>query len=397
MFFIAYHIVNLVIFAVGIVFAWITVSKLRKTSATYNARLLPFAYYSLTAWILSVFQYLIVIAGPFIFFPSDFFQNTSLWLAVVQNALWVSAVLSLYSKQFSRISLTLPSLIAFSIVIASVGYRTTVLASEPFVLIDAVSAAVIFAAFAYSIVQLRLSKTSAAAFLIHGLTQWIWGYLWFTPFAKIGFPLWRIVLLFVWIRLIPAILQRAQNSYQAVVRGIERVELPNPQDTFGVMISSTIKDLEQERDAADRAIRRLRLTRFRAETYGSRPHSPLRTCASMAKGCNIFILIIGERYGSIIESGGISVVEFEYNVARAQNPEKILVYVKDGPRESRLEKFLEDVQDFTRGYFTSLFATPEELYEQIQRDVMRWLTSHAKQQKSQEDQANSPSVTDFQP
>src|SRR5687767_442158 len=122
MFWIAFHIVNLLIFTVGIVFAWMTLSKLRNTSATYNARLLPFAYYSLSSCILYVLQYLILVASPFISLPSDFFLHAGLWLGVVQNALWASAVLSLYPKQFSRFSLTLPSLIAFSIVIASVTY-----------------------------------------------------------------------------------------------------------------------------------------------------------------------------------------------------------------------------------------------------------------------------------
>jgi Domain of unknown function (DUF4062) len=381
MFFIAYHVINSVVFGVGIVFAYVIVSKLRSTSATYNARLLPFAYYSLTAWMLWYFQYVSLMIGPFSL-HRDFFQNTSSFLAIVQTALWVCAVLSLYSNRFYRVRVMLFCLIAFSVIIAWIGYRTTVLNSEPFILIDAVSNAVIFAAFAYSIAQFRVSKKSAVAFLIHGLTQWVWRYLWSTSLAKLAFPFWRSALLVNWILLISATLQRAQSSYQHAVRVIDPEGLPNPQDTFGVMISSTVKDLDQERDATDRAIRGLRLTRFRAETYGSRPHSPLKICASMATGCDIFILIIGERYGSIIESEGISVVEFEYNIARADDPEKILVYVKDSiPREPRLAKFLDYVQDFTRGYFTSSFTTPEELYEQIQSDVVRWLTSRAKQPK----------------
>lgn len=393
MFSIAYHIVTLLISAVGIVFAWMTVSKLRKTSATYNARLLPFAYYSLCSWVLWVLQYLILVANQAFSFPSSFSQSTGLWLGIVQNALWACAVLSLSSKQqFSRISLTLPSLIAFSIVIAPVGYRTVILASQPIAQIDAVSAAIIFAAFAYSIVQLRLSKIFAVAFLIHGLSQWFWRSLWFTPLAKLhlasllAFPLWHIALLFAWITLISTILQRAQPSHQKVVRDIEQLKLPNPLATFGVMISSTVEDLTQERDAADRAILGLHLTRFRAETFGSRPHSPRTICAGMAEQCDIFILIVGERYGSIIEPERISVVEFEYGIARKQNPEKILVYVKEVvTREPLLEKFRKDVQDFTGGYFTSSFTSPEDLFEIIQRDIALWLTSRVKQKKPQEE------------
>jgi len=174
---------------------------------------------------------------------------------------------------------------------------------------------------------------------------------------------------------IVAIPQRAQPSYQEVVQGIDRLELPDLTVTRLVMISSTEKDLVQERDAVARAISALGLTRFRAETFGSLPYTPREVCASMAQRCDIFILITGEHYGYILEEG-ISVVEFEFNVAHHQNPKKILVYVKDRVnREPRLTKFLERLQNFDHGYFRSLFITPEELYEKIQPDIVRWLAS----------------------
>jgi hypothetical protein len=73
------------------------------------------------------------------------------------------------------------------------------------------------------------------------------------------------------------------------------------------------------------------------------------------------------------------VVQFEYEVARAQNPEKILVYVKDSvEREPRLLEFLAKVQDFESGYFRFSFTTPEELYERIHKDIARWLVSQVK-------------------
>jgi hypothetical protein len=97
----------------------------------------------------------------------------------------------------------------------------------------------------------------------------------------------------------------------------------------------------------------------------------------MAERCDIFILITGERYGFIIEEG-ISVVEFEFKIAHAQNREKILVYVKDRvKREPQLTEFLKRLQHFDHVYFRSLFKTPEELYEKIQPDIVRLLASQA--------------------
>ena len=79
------------------------------------------------------------------------------------------------------------------------------------------------------------------------------------------------------------------------------------------MISSTFDDLGQEREAVDIAIQELQLTRFRAETFGSVPHPPKVICALLAEQCDIFVLILGERYGYVM-SDGRSVVEFEYSV-----------------------------------------------------------------------------------
>lgn len=382
----ACHGVSLVTFVVVAVFAGRTVCKLRHTSAPSNQWLLPFAYFSLSSWIFWVLQYITFLAGPFISFPSGHLQKTVLWLGIMQNALWASALLSLHSKRFPRMSLTVPLLILVSIVIALVTYLPPISIFEPLTQIDTVSAVAIFTVFAaYSIAQLRLSRVFAAVFFIHGFIRWIWKPLWFdplnsTPIVLLLFSGWHITLLFIWIQLILEIRQRPQPLYQRVSRDIQRPEMPNPPVTFRVMISSTVEDLVEERKAADRAIQRLYLDRFRAETFGSLPDTPQAICAWWAEQCDIFILIIGERYGYRIESGGMSVVEFEYSVARQLDRGKILVYVKNGVnREPPVKAFLTCLQDFEHGHVTSPFTTPEDLAERIQQDIVRWLTSHARQ------------------
>jgi hypothetical protein len=390
MFFAACHSVVLLIFAVALVFAGMTVVGLRNAAATYNARLFTFGYFSFGAWLLWVLQYALL-AAPFLSFPSSFSLDTILALALIQNALWACAVLSLYFKQFSRKSLTLPALGIFSFLFWLGAYKTKLLTSEQFTQfvgpIDGISTATIFIVLGISIVQLRLSKIFSAFFFIHGLSQWIWTWRWLTSFGttpavQLGFPLWRIALLIVWMRLLSKMAERAQSSDQKLAHasdqksdsGFQQPKLPKLLTPLKVMISSTVEDLRPERDAVDRAIRGLNLTRFRAETFGSVPHPPKVICALLAEQCDIFLLIIGERSGYMIESEGISVVEFEFRVARAQNREKILVYVKDGvDREPILEEFLKRVEHFEHGYFRSLFTTPDDLHQKVQGDVARLL------------------------
>lgn len=231
-FFAVYYILNVIAFAATLVFA---VSKLRKPSVTQNTYLSPFVYFSFTAWVLGAFQYVILIASLFSPSPSEFVRDTGLWLGFMQSALWATAVLSHYSEQFSRVSETLSPLEIFLIVIAFalLTYRTPVLTSEIFTLIDGVVAAIIFMTVAIWIWQRRLSNKLAAIFLIYGYSQSIWRSLWFTPLTGAKFalllawPLWRLAFLFAWIRLISVMTAAAQPSSTEVS---EHVELPEAPD-----------------------------------------------------------------------------------------------------------------------------------------------------------------------
>lgn len=237
MFLIAYYILTLIPFAAVIVYAGRKVSKLCTTSTNDNAYLL-FTYFSLTAWILGALQYAILLASLLGSSPSDFFPDTGLWLGFIQNALWAGAVLSLHSKQLSRISNSLSRFKIFLIVPIIIGfalltYRTVVVTSEIFTLIDGVFTASIFMVLAVWIVQWRLSHKLAAVFFIYGYSQFIWSTLWFTPFSGpqfgilIASPLWRMAVLFAWLTLISEIAQSGQVSRAEVVEDNESLALPD--------------------------------------------------------------------------------------------------------------------------------------------------------------------------
>jgi uncharacterized protein DUF4062 len=439
-----YHSLNLLIVVVAVIVGWQKVAQLRRTFATYNDRLLPFAYYSLTAAIFWGLQCLLQIARPILSIPNDLFVEIGLLLGITHNILWFAAVLPLYAKRFSELSRTLPLVIAFSIVIVAISFRTGALSSAAFAWIDGLSGFIIFGSLAYAIVQWKLNKLPAAVFAIHAYFQVAWRSLWIKPFAEtsvltlIAFPLWRFALLYFWIKVISAMVQRQQSSSKQAANRVQQLELQFEQSTqqprqpvrdqepsvhqsetpaqqeahvqqleqqvqqlkeqvqqleqqvqeleefdlltpFGIMISSTIKGLEQERDAAEKAISGLRHLPLRSENFGSASQPPREICILLAKRCRIFVLIIGQYYGTKIEPEGISVVELEFNTAYKQNPKKILLYVKDGvPYEPEVEAFLSQLQHFNEGFFRSLFKTPEELYELLQRDLTRWITSHVK-------------------
>jgi|KBSSwiStaDraftv2_1062776.scaffolds.fasta_scaffold16657_3 hypothetical protein len=353
MFFGALHIISLLSFAVIVIAASRRIWRGRNTPA--NAWMLPFAYFSLIAWLLWALQYVILIAGPFGLLQRDLARTTGLSLAVVQNIFWIAAVLSLKSKQFARVSLIVPVLIMISIVVGLLVYLTPILTFGPVAQIEGITTAAIFFVLAASIRQLRLSMMYVVAFALHGYLQSLSRYLWFPPYAGIqllllAFPIWHVALLYSWSKLISEMLDR-----------------------FRVMISSTIEDLREERKAAERAIHSLSLKGLRSETIGSRPYTPLRLCKLWAEQCNVFILITGEKYGHF-KSRDQSVVEFEFEMAKQREPGKIFVYLKEGiTREPALEKFVDRLKDFERGYVKTSFNTPEELEQQIRENISGWL------------------------
>jgi hypothetical protein len=240
-----------------------------------------------------------------------------------------------------------------------------------------------FLGFILIVKRFSLSWRYSIPFVLYGFLQILWAanfaynkFIFSTGFWSIAYVL-RVALMLVWTRLILVVLSRAEES-RAIVE--EELASAVPASYIGgnleVMISSTVEDLAQERDAADEAIRALNLSRFRAESFGSLPYTPRSVCAYMAERCDLMLLIIGDRYGYVIEGEDISVVEFEFNIAQKQDPRKILVYVKRvSHRPERLATFLARVEDFDHGYFRSNFETPEELFTLIQRDVTRWLVN----------------------
>jgi hypothetical protein len=222
-FFTGIYIPALNIFTGALLVAGIKVFKLR------DAGQLRFAFFSLSSWMLVALQCALLIANQFSDFPNGFFRDTGLWLALTQNALWISAVLSLYSKEFSRISKTLPLPITFPIMVvwALLTYRMAVLDSEAFVIVVTLSGVVTFAIFACLIWPRHRNNIAAVVFSIHGLSQPIWCFVWLTrptvteTVILTLFPLWHIAVLLIWIKFISAILPNAESSDKEAASTIE--------------------------------------------------------------------------------------------------------------------------------------------------------------------------------
>ena len=144
-------------------------------------------------------------------------------------------------------------------------------------------------------------------------------------------------------------------------------------DVLRVFISGTQEDMQSERQAVEEAIHSLRWEALRAETYGSQPMPSRATCQEMMERCDIYLGMFSGRYGWELPEG-ISVTEFEFNLARKLN-RSILVYVRDEEREPKQSDFLKRVEDFDGGYFRRPpFEFPEEVAGWVQEDLTALVT-----------------------
>lgn len=141
-------------------------------------------------------------------------------------------------------------------------------------------------------------------------------------------------------------------------------------DRLKIFISSTMKDLQPERNAVEKAIQKLGFEVIRAETYGSTSHTSRETVRTMVRACDIYLGIFGACYGWMPPGESISVTEIEFREARDLG-KHMLIYVKDArQREPRQQEFLKRVEDFDKGLFRRpYFKGSRQLTEWVGKDI----------------------------
>ncbi len=142
-----------------------------------------------------------------------------------------------------------------------------------------------------------------------------------------------------------------------------------PEARVRVFISSTMDDLDAERQAVRTAVERLRLTPVMFE-LGARPHPAVDLYRAYLAQSQVFVGVYGGRYGTP-DGAGVSGIEDEY-VRSAALPR--LLYVKDVPdRDPRIAALLRRVrQDGTSVY--RRFGSPDELRRLVEDDLAALLS-----------------------
>ena len=129
-----------------------------------------------------------------------------------------------------------------------------------------------------------------------------------------------------------------------------------------VFVSSVIQGFGQFREAARAAVIQASMQPIIAGDPGLFPPqslSPQAVCFQGVDDSDVFVLVLGHRYGDLTESG-LSAVEEEYWRARLSEKE-IKVFIHAIEREAEQEEFLTRISRWESGHFRNEFNSAEEL------------------------------------
>lgn len=157
--------------------------------------------------------------------------------------------------------------------------------------------------------------------------------------------------------------------------------MPSP-PYLGVFVSSTWLDLQPEREAVEKALQRLRASRFVGmEYFGSRDEDTRRASLDEVDRCHVYVGIFAARYGS-------GITEAEYRRARERGlkcfiyfkPEATTTvdkFEKDTAQQARLDKLKAELRET---HTVSEFANPDELATKVTADLSDWLLGEYQKQ-----------------
>jgi hypothetical protein len=159
----------------------------------------------------------------------------------------------------------------------------------------------------------------------------------------------------------------------SVVPKDQPVIIRTPDHRLRVFVSSTLKELAEEREAARQAVINLRLVPVLFES-GARSHPSHELYRAYLSQSHIFIGIYWQSYGWVPEGEKISGLEDEF-ILSSNIPR--LIYIKDAraEREPALKAMLVRIKSEDAISY-KYFSNASELRELVENDLALLLTEH---------------------
>jgi len=145
-----------------------------------------------------------------------------------------------------------------------------------------------------------------------------------------------------------------------------------------------MNDLANERDAVVQKLSAYNLEPVNAETWTAGDARPWDRIANEISSCDLFVLILGDRYGFEPTDGpgaaeGLGATHLEYRTARDVEKMPILVFMKQldkeiAPVDVKRDQFREELRRWGAGHLTVRFALARDLAEKVGASVIDTLS-----------------------
>lgn len=154
-----------------------------------------------------------------------------------------------------------------------------------------------------------------------------------------------------------------------------------------VFISSTYEDLIEHRKAIWELLKNYEVNVKGMEAFGARKETPLETCLNEVSQSDIYIGIIGYRFGSIERNSGKSYTQLEYEKAVDEKKEILIYlinekdskvsiqYVDFGENRNKLQNFKRILKD---KHTIDTFTTAKNLTSKLERRLDEILVESTK-------------------
>ncbi len=134
-------------------------------------------------------------------------------------------------------------------------------------------------------------------------------------------------------------------------------------ETLEVFVSSVISGMEADRQAVAAAIQAIQLEAVVFELLGAYPESARTISLEKARECDVFIQLIGTTVSPIVAD--------EYDAAKTDNPDKVLVFVRQGTHDASAKDHLARVR---RRHKYGSYETPKELEAIVKKSLASWIS-----------------------
>lgn len=140
--------------------------------------------------------------------------------------------------------------------------------------------------------------------------------------------------------------------------------------TMKIFISSTFRDLKEEREKIHHYLKKAGLESLGMEFFVAESDTPKGVCLQEVQAANLILLIVTDNYGTIDEETKKSFTHLEFEKAR-ESRIKILAFLQNEPKDSKVIEFQSEIRN--SGITVDFFNHKEDLFGVLFSSLQKYL------------------------